>query len=122
MRASSRTETYAYSELLAPDANLISVKETLLAGRVYTKGEVLGKITVGGKFALSASAAADGSQAPDAICLETVDATGGDVEAMVGKQGRFLENRLVFGAGHTLASTREGLRDKGIISIASEVR
>lgn len=41
---------------------------------------------------------------------------------MVGKQGRFLENRLVFGAGHTLASTREGLRDKGIISIASEVR
>lgn len=63
---------------------------------------------------LSAAAATDGSQTPDVILAQDVDATDGDTEALVYETVHAAGSALVLGSGHTLASIREGLRLKGI--------
>lgn len=67
-----------------------------------------------GKYKLSAAASVDGSEVPDAVLAEDADGTSGDVDALVYTRGDFNQNAMTFGAGHTAASVREGLRDKGI--------
>ncbi|MBB4154170.1 hypothetical protein GGQ80_002080 [Sphingomonas jinjuensis] len=89
-------------------------KVTLLAGAVYPIGTVLGVITANSKATTSVAAAGDGSQTPAYVLSYTVDATAGDVEAMAIETGDLIGSALVLGAGHTLASIRAGLRDKGI--------
>lgn len=96
------------------DRHTIRRKRTLLAGRAYTRGEVLGKIDATGKRALSAAAAVDGSGAPIEVLLETVDATGGDKEAIVAIAGHFNSDALILGVGHTLASIEDALTVRGI--------
>lgn len=67
-----------------------------------------------GKFLSSLAAAADGSQIPDAVLAEDCDASAGDKEALAFFRGDFREDGITFGTGHTAASVREVLRDKGI--------
>ena len=67
-----------------------------------------------GEYKLSASAANDGSQTPDLILAEDVDATTGDKLGLAYERGDFNANALILGTGHTVASIREGLRAKGI--------
>ena len=83
---------------------------TVLTGAVHPRGEVLGQITASGKYIKSLSAAGDGSQVPTAILAETVDTTGGDKPAIVYLTGEFNEDAILLGAGHTVASIRNGLR------------
>lgn len=113
-------------ETFAPDKLLVggkyrSKKVTIDTG-VLTRGTLLGKITASGKYIKSASAAGDGSQTPDAILAEDVDATAADKEAMVYYTGDFDETAVTFGTGHTAASVREGLRAKGIHLITPAVQ
>jgi hypothetical protein len=91
-------------------------KATVLSGQVQPAGAVMGKITSGGKYILSLSAASDGSQTPDMILAHDVDASGGDVEALFYETctGGVVGSALTIGASHTLASIREGLRAKGL--------
>lgn len=70
-----------------------------------------------GKYKLSAAAAIDGSAVTDLILAEDCDASGGDAPALAYSRGDFNENTLTLGAGHTVASIREGLRAKGIVLI-----
>lgn len=81
---------------------------------VLVRGSVLGVVTASGKAKLSASAAADGSQNPKYILAETVDTTGGDVVAPIYKSGAFNERAVTLGTGHTIASIRDALEDRGI--------
>jgi hypothetical protein len=67
-----------------------------------------------GKYVKSLAAAADGSQVPDAILAHDCDATSADKDTVAYKRGDFNERRVTFGTGHTAASVREALRDKGI--------
>lgn len=67
-----------------------------------------------GKYTLSLSAAADGSQAPDLILAENTDASGGDKTTLAYARGDFIESKLTIGTAHTADSIREGLRGKGI--------
>lgn len=67
-----------------------------------------------GKYKASVSAGIDGSETPDAILAESVDASGGDKEALVYVTGGFNSSALTIGTGHTAASITEGLRAKGI--------
>jgi type 1 fimbria pilin len=80
---------------------------------------VLGKITASGKYNKSLSAAADGSQTPDAILAEDCDATAADKVTIAYFAGQFNENSLTLGAAHTVASIKEGLRGKGIHLISA---
>lgn len=67
------------------------------------------------KYLKSVAAATDGSQVPDLILAQAADATSADVEAIAYESGVFVATALTLGAGHTIASIREALRDKGIL-------
>ena len=90
----------------------------LVAGTIYTKGMVLGKVTSAGadkgKYKHSLSAATDGSQVPSAILLDDVNATASDLNGPILLGGKVDKNLLILGAGHTLDSIETGLRDMNI--------
>lgn len=67
-----------------------------------------------GKALQSVLAANDGSNVPDCILAEDCNATAADAECLVYTTGTFADAALLLGAGHTIASVREGLRAKGI--------
>ena len=112
--ASFSSETHQPDTLIAGPLPIAAAKATLIAGENVARGAVLGKITASGKYNLSLSAAVDGSQVPDAIAAQAVDATAGDTEILVYTRGDFNQDALTLGAAHTIASIREGLRDKSI--------
>lgn len=89
---------------------------TIVTGQNLTAGAVLGKITVGGKYALSLAAGNDGSEVPVAILSEDVNASAGDKRAAVYLTGEFNPAKLTFGAGHSAstAATTDALKDRGI--------
>lgn len=96
------------------DRNTVVRKVIIAAGAAHLRGELLGKITAGGKRILSLAAAADGSQIPRDILLHDVDATGADQEAMVAISGTFAPQGVIFGAGHTPASVEDALIARNI--------
>jgi len=106
--------SYTPDNLIAGDYPRTERVVTIASGANLTKGAVLGKITASGKYKLSASAASDGSEAPDAILAETANAASADVQAVVYFSGEFNELALTLGASHTVASIKAGLRDKNI--------
>lgn len=112
--AGSATQSSPVANSLIRSGSPVTRKVTLLAGSVYASGSVLGTITASKKATLSLAAAGDGSQTPDFVLPYGVDATAGDVDAIVYETGNLNGEALVLGAGHTLATIREGLRDKGI--------
>jgi len=111
--ASFASASYAPDRLIAGNFPLVTRKVTIDTG-VLARGSLLGRITATGKYILSLSGASDGSEVPRAILAEPVDATSADVEAIVYEAGEFNETEVVFGAAHTVASTRDGLRDLNI--------
>lgn len=118
MSASFKSETYTPDGLVAGNAHLlVGRKVTILSGQNIVRGTLLGKITTGGKYIKSLSGAADGSETPDAILAEDVDASAGDKEGLVYMRGDFVEEAVTFGTAHTANSVREGLRAKGITLI-----
>ncbi|WP_449246562.1 head decoration protein [Desulfarculus baarsii] len=101
--------------LLAGGGDYRDRRITVASGQgVLPRGAVLGRITASGKYALSLAAAEDGSQTPDAVLVEDVDATDADAAALIYYTGDFLESGLTMGEGHDVESIREGLRSKGI--------
>lgn len=102
--------TFVPDGLLAGDYPIRTRSVTINDGLLHVRGELLGIVTATGLAVLSADAAADGSEAPNCILAEDVDATMGSREGVAYLAGDFNENAMSFGAGHTPASTREGLR------------
>lgn len=120
MSASYASSAYDPDRLLAGNALLlVGEKITIITGQNLIRGSVLGKITASSKYNLSLSGAGDGSQVPDLILAEDVDASAGDKEGLAYSRGDFNSNALTLGTAHTVASIKEGLRDKGIILIDS---
>lgn len=120
MTASHSSQSYSPDRLVANNPeNLVARSITLISGQNLSRGAVLGKITASGKYTLSLSAAADGSQTPDLVLAEDTDASGGDVATVAYERGDFDENEITLGTGHTIASVQEGLRAKGITLVPS---
>ena len=105
---------YKPCNLIAGEYPRIERIITIASGSALTKGSVLGRVTASGKFSLSASDANDGSETPDAILAEDVDASAEDKQAVVYFSGEFNETALTLGNGHTLESIRAGLRSKSL--------
>jgi hypothetical protein len=118
MPASFGSTSFQPDRLIAGDTPIVTRAVTLLSGQNLTRGSVIGRITSGGKYILSLSAASDGSQTPDLILAEDCDASAGDKTALAYVTGEFNESALVIGTAHTAATIREGLRVKGIHLIA----
>ncbi len=73
--------------------------------------------TDGNQVRLAVAAATDGSHLAELILAEDADATDGAVEVLVYERADVMEAALSFGAGHTVATTRESLRARGITII-----
>lgn len=90
-------------------------KLTIASGAgVLPRGTVIGKITASGKYLKSLSAASDGSQTPDAVLLNDVDATSADVDASVLLAGTVNGPALTIGTGHTLATVKAAFRTRDL--------
>ncbi|MGF7175852.1 head decoration protein [Azospirillum doebereinerae] len=112
--ATSQTNTPLPS-LIAGDFPRVTRKVTIASGAgLLIAGTLLGRITASKKMVKSASASSDGSQTPNAVLAETVDATAADAEAIVYFTGEFNADQLTLGTGHTADSVRDGLRDLSI--------
>ncbi|MGI4798496.1 MAG: head decoration protein [Janthinobacterium lividum] len=107
--------SYAPDNLIAGLTQVVSENGTLLAGQALPRGALLGRITASGKLTLSTATATDGSQVPYGILYDAYDATAGDL-AGVGLyvKGEFNGNAMTFGAGQTVASVKDALRNAGI--------
>jgi len=102
--------TYTPDQLMAGDFPVIKEAVVIATGQVLLRGAVLGKITTGGEYLLSASAAVDGSQTPVVILDEAVDTTAGALPAPVLLTGEVSGAELTLGTGHTLAGVKAALR------------
>lgn len=108
-------ESFNPDKLIAGLTQQVTWSGTLVSGQNLKRGAVVGKITTGGKLTLSLSASSDGSQTPYGVLLDNYDASAGDLGNVgIIVKGEVNENALILGAGHTLASIREGLRDQGL--------
>lgn len=102
--------TYTPDQLMAGDFPVIKEAVVIAVGQALLRGAVLGKVTAGGEYLLSASAAVDGSQTPVVILDEDVDTTAGALPAPVLLAGEVSGDELTLGAGHTLAGVKAALR------------
>jgi hypothetical protein len=105
---------YKPENLIAGQFPRISRIVTVTGGAVLPQGAVLGRIAANGFYQLSDAGNQDGSEMPDAILAEPVDATGGDVQAHAYFAGEFNARALSLGAGHTLESVVTGFRRRSI--------
>ena len=88
---------------------------TLTQGNTdFDVGDLIFVPVLSGNYKLSASAAVDGSAVPSAILINDVDATSAPTEALIMTFGAVFKNALVFGTGHSIGTTEEVLRQKGI--------
>lgn len=99
---------------------LVSEPGTMLSGQNLARGALLGVVTATGKYRLSLSASDDGSQAPVAILAQDCDAASADAAALVFIRGDFQSHAVTLGAGHTVASVKAALQDRGIFLINSQ--
>lgn len=109
-------ETFEHDNLVASDLDIVTGRETLISGQNLKRGAVLGKITASAKLTQFDSSAGDGSEVPNSILTEDLDASGGDKTATVYKHGEFNENklRLLTGDDPLADAVKEQLRSVGI--------
>lgn len=105
---------YNPKNLLARTDGATTRKVTIASGNTLVAGAVIGEITASSKYILSLAAAEDGSETPDLVLAQDVDASDGDVEALAYEHATVVASALTLGTGHTIDSIREVLRGKGI--------
>ena len=121
MPASFASASFTPDRLIAQNAHLlIDEPITLISGQNLPRGALLGKITASGKYTLSLSASADGSQTPVAILAEDTNASGGDKVTVAYFRGDFDPSAMTFGASHTAATVKAGLRTLNIELISTQ--
>ncbi len=112
------SQTTNPDNLIAGSAEIVPGAVTISNGEgALARGSVLGKCTSGvdsGQWHLVDSTASDGSQNPDCILAEAVDATSANAVAGAYFTGEFNENELTFGGYDTADTHRAALREKGI--------
>ncbi len=106
--------------LIAGEFPRVSQYVTVTGTGTLRAGAVLGRVLADGRFQLSALAATDGSQVPDVILAEEVDLSLGDVSARVYLTGEFNSVVLELGAGHTLVTIENTLRQRSIFLKANQ--
>lgn len=90
-----QAETYLPDQLIAGNEHLVTENDTLSQqGAVLARGTLLGKITASGNVIPCVKTAADGSQVPYGVLVDTTDATGGAVNCGVFVKGEFNVNKM----------------------------
>jgi len=109
-------DTFIPDQLIAGPLQLVTKNVTIATGAsaTYARGTVLGMITASGKFTKSVATATDGSQVPQAILADAVDASSADQLAGVYLMGEFNQNRLAYDATWTTSTLALALRPYSI--------
>lgn len=105
---------YTPDTLIAGHFPIVTDMVVIAKGQQLKRGAVLGKITTGGQYKLSVSAADDGSQTPSVVLAEAIDTTDSAAPAPVMLAGEVLGDALQFGTGHTADSVKAALRPVSI--------
>lgn len=100
--------------LIAGEYPRISRIVTVTGGAPLPQGAVLGRIDSDGRYQSSDASLSDGSEVPDAILAEALDASVADIQAHVFITGEFNALALTIGAGHTLNSVTQAFRQRSI--------
>lgn len=109
--------TRTYQNLIAGEFPRVEKVETILSGSgVLSAGAVLAQDSGNSNklVPVDDASATSSIQSPYAILAEDIDATSGDVEAVVYLSGHFNEAVLSFGGDDTIADHRAALRELGI--------
>lgn len=104
------TALFAGDESHAASDPVTIVSGSNAAGTVLLRGTILGQLTASGKYAVSTSAATDGSQNAHAVLAADCDSSLGDVVAPAYFAGVFADYACTFGAGQTQATVEAQLR------------
>lgn len=113
-------DAVVHNQLRLPGPDVFVEPFNFEAGQTLLPGSVLGIVTATGRLKLSAAAAVDGSQVPVAILLEPISSfdpatgAGAVISGPAATKGTFNQTALILGAGHTVASIKDGLRARGI--------
>ena len=99
--------TYTPSNLFAGDHPIRTLEVTIVSGQNLPASSLVGKVTANGKYILSVETAVDGSEAPDGILVNAVDASAGDQLGLIYIAGDFNFNELNVDASHTIETIRE---------------
>jgi len=103
------------TSLFADDVPYTHISGVLLDQNAnLLRGTVLGRITTGGKWTVSLSAAVDGSQVPRGILAYDVPDPGSDFTVAIYDQGSFVSEKLIYGTGHTAVTVEAALRAASI--------
>jgi len=106
-------DTFVPENLLGGSFPIVTKQVTINAGQNLAAGAGLGLIT-GGNHTLVDIAALDGSEVPDAVLLEAVDATAADAVGIAGLTGEYLSSSMTFGGATTAADVIVAFRAKSI--------
>lgn len=88
------TGTSTLTNLDMNEMDSVQYTVTIVSGQNLVAGELLGKITSGGKYTKWTSGASDGSQTVAAILVDDCDATDGDTYATVYITGVFNKDAI----------------------------
>lgn len=100
--------------IASSEVELMTQAITLLAGQgTLARGSVIGVITANGKGNLCDANSVDGSEVPNLVLSEEVDATA-DIVATCYKSGVFIKDKLVYGANGAPTGAEETLRKVNI--------
>ncbi|WNO10429.1 head decoration protein [Teredinibacter sp. KSP-S5-2] len=106
--------------LIAGEFPRVVMQITVGGGVDYPAGAVIGEIDDEQLFVFSAAGAEDGSEIPEAVLAEPVDATQSPVQAMAYFSGHFNSQALTLGDGHTLETVRRAFRIRSIFLSANQ--
>lgn len=105
----------AYSaEFVLVEANGKRSRETIVVDGAYGPGQVLGKLTAGGKYTAYDEGAADGSETAIAV-LYAATAADNDEAVVLARDAEVNANKLVWGAADDVAGTTD-LAAVGIVA------
>lgn len=88
---------------------------TVLADAVLEAGEVVGKVTVSGKYVAWAPGASDGSETVAGVLYDDVDATGADKAGVITARDAEVSGSMLKYPSGQLAAATTGLAALGII-------
>lgn len=90
---------------------------TIVSGQDLSAGQVLGKITSGGKYTALDQAASDGSQTAAGVLWDNVDASGGDtVAAIIARDAEVISEELEWG-GQSPTEVATGVTELAALGI-----
>ncbi len=97
--------TYNEDNLLAGDFPLKTKPVTVLSGETVVRGQVMGKVTSGGKFRGCNVGLSDGAEVAEAVLAEDVDASLADAPGIVYLTGSFNTRQMSVATSPTGSDT-----------------